>query len=161
MSPEKDERGMPVNYPTVQDVITAMVDVFNAETYGLNLYSENERRLCPINVQDIANRTDGIRGRSPRVMDECRLLCYFTCARYTMVWDAIMGHHRLYRHREIGQLIGKRKQITVQRGVASCCGLLANDEAYRFLLHSALRSLKARGFAIWNEPKTLQDQLCA
>lgn len=137
-----------------------MVGAFNDKAAQLNIYSLHELRLQPINAEDVLGKTSA-QGRSLRIIDECRLLCYHVMARHVMVYDGLKQDHRLLSHREIGKMMGGRTEVTIKFGKRSICERMARVPALKLLLQDALMALEDNGFTLWAATKALNEDPCS
>lgn len=146
------------NYPAISDIVRTMVDVFNREVKALNIYSDQELAYYPICEADLFAKNAGIRGRMPRIIDECRLLSLYVIAKHTQGWDQLARRHRFLKYSEIGMAFN-RKTGTIKTSMSASCRILSQSE-HRHLLEACLRHLKEAGFILWNEPRSLSSNPC-
>lgn len=141
-------------YPSIQEVIGATVDVFNdkATSFG---YSDLIMARYPVKAADVFATNVYRSGRSGKLSDECRNLCIYICARHILAWDALGFEQRQLKYREIGAAIGGRGAKSIESSVRSATILLRRKEHMDVLI-CTLYKLKSKGFSLFNEPRVMR-----
>ena len=136
-----------MNYPNAEQVISAVV----SELEGCGLYGNRQRKVFPLNPQDVMTST-GRQGRAGLVMENCKQLSVLLIYQHVLAYDCMGDCERQYKHSEISAMFGLNPMASksIRR---RACEVMAKRPELLSAYNGAKKRLREQGFRLFNDHK--------